>query len=64
MKEKELKLEIEELEERIAPTFIIDPSGNGHGQGDPDVTVTPPQPSPSGGRGAWNAHDHSDVIDQ
>jgi hypothetical protein len=36
---KEVKLEIEELEEKIAPATLIFADGPGDGIGPPDVTV-------------------------
>ena len=73
---KELKLLVEELEERIAPAFVITPPGGGNG---PEGEVGPepgdrptkggvdpgiannPKEGPSE-RGAWNAHDHADPV--
>ena len=50
MKEKELKLEIEELEERIAPTFVIDP-GMANLSADGATDGTPVDPNQAQGNG-------------
>jgi len=79
MKEKELQLEIEELEERIAPSFIF------AGGSAPDNAGASPEgvrddgtfgPSKVGfssendgvgadkaGKAAWSSHNNSDVLD-
>lgn len=65
-----LKLKIEELEERIAPSLVVDPSGvsGGHSNVPADTGPTDLHPStfPSilhaGQDGAWNAHFNSPVI--
>lgn len=64
MKEKELKLDIEELEERIAPGFMIEPPA---GPGNEVTAVNAAKGSAAFGNGdlpgdsngdntAWNAH--------
>ena len=72
MKEKELKLEIEELEERIAPSLTFggsshaDGAGQGGTQADLDTSFGPIStgfPSQNlGGLAAWSAHAHSPVL--
>ena len=68
MKEKELKLEIEELEERIAPTWVVLPAPDGTPAGD-GIGPTAPSPSSSApptnesNDGAWNGHKHADVLE-
>ena len=65
-----LKLKIEELEERIAPSLIVDPTGvsGGHAQVPEGTGATDLHPDtfPSivlgKADGAWNAHFNSDVI--
>ncbi len=73
MKKKELKLEVEELEERIAPTFTITPPGSdtnvhtvlpANQPGDsPPRNGTPGSADPDDnagvGRAAWNAGDNT-----
>lgn len=66
---KELCLKIEELEERIAPTFCVNTSGVG-GLGPTDLVLTnspspagfPVAPGDPGFPAAWSAHFASDVI--
>ena len=79
---KKLKLELEMLEERITPSWIVSPPGlDGDATEDPvgpdpknfptkggtgelaDIAQNENSGNPVSARGAWNAHDHSDVLE-
>jgi hypothetical protein len=68
---KEIKLQVEELEERIAPSFMLTVNGTpndptGGGQAGFEASFGPdsggfPSQNPDG-LAAWNAHEQSPVL--